>query len=553
MPQYLQAVLAQVPRILGQLDRNPWSSTYGCFDRSYWHYRVVDFPCARCQEAALALVMLHQLPGSAYTGSPFVLRMAEASLGFWAEIQARNGSFNEWYPGENSYVATAFSTCAAAEALIRLGDGSAPTRDRCAGACVRAAEWLMKGREPEVGNQEAGAIAALGAVSRLTGERRFRDEAERKLSALVEQQSSEGWLPEYGGADAGYLSVGIDYLARYHGHTGSELARTTIRKAVAFLAALAMPDGSWGGTYASRNTEYLAPGGLEAAASMSDCARFVSNELRRSIARHESVDLAAMDDRYVLYNVSSYLYAHEVSSSESEPAAWCPDESQRFRVSGIIVVRKKDYTLVINVRKGGAFRVVFSNGRSFEDSGILAETWDRRKLSAGWLGSSRSVRASDDSISASGSMSVLRDSAMTFGRLTALRTVGLAGRVVPTLPLAVKQRLRRKLITGCRSSSVDFTRTVEVKEDHLCVRDEIGPANGLRRIGVGIKAPLIYVPSSRFFQNGELDSAVLILTLSPNTSGLPLVVERRFSCHGVDVLRMPPGRIDANGTLRGKA
>jgi len=553
MPQYLQAVLGQMPRILGQLDRNPWSSTYGCFDRSYWHYRVVDFPCARCQEAALALVILRQLPGSEYSGSPFLLRMADSSLDFWAKIQARNGSFSEWYPGENSYVATAFSTCAAAEALIRLGDKSVSSRERCYGACVRAAEWLMRRREPQVGNQEAGAIAALGAVHRLTGEPRYRDEAERKLSALLKQQTSEGWLPEYGGADVGYLSVGIDYLSRYHRDTGSELALGAIRKAVAFLAALAMPDGSWGGTYASRNTEYLDPGGLEAAASLGERAEFVRSELRESLANRGSVDLAAMDDRYVLYSVSSYLYAHEGASSEAEPTAWRPPELQRFRESGIIAVRKGDYTLVVNARKGGAFRVVFSNGCSFEDSGVLAETRDRQRLSASWLGSSSLAGMSDDSISVSGSMSVIRDSVMTFGRLTALRTIGLAGKVVPALPLAVKQRLRKRLITGRRSASVDFTRTLEAQEDHLLVRDEIAAKCGLHRIGLGIKAPLIYVPSSRFFQKGELNSATVILTLPPKAPDGPLVIERCFSCRGVDLLRVPPGELDAEGTLRGEA
>ena len=33
---YVKKALSQIPRLLGNLDRNPYSSTYGCFHRDYW-------------------------------------------------------------------------------------------------------------------------------------------------------------------------------------------------------------------------------------------------------------------------------------------------------------------------------------------------------------------------------------------------------------------------------------------------------------------------------------------------------------------------------------
>ena len=38
------AALADIPKILTLQDRNPHSPTYGCFDRNYWHYKIIDFP-----------------------------------------------------------------------------------------------------------------------------------------------------------------------------------------------------------------------------------------------------------------------------------------------------------------------------------------------------------------------------------------------------------------------------------------------------------------------------------------------------------------------------
>jgi hypothetical protein len=68
---YLDAVLGQVPRLLAQLDRNPISPTYGCFDWIFWHDRVSGFPNGHAQEGMLVLTYLFDLndEGNPYAGS----------------------------------------------------------------------------------------------------------------------------------------------------------------------------------------------------------------------------------------------------------------------------------------------------------------------------------------------------------------------------------------------------------------------------------------------------------------------------------------------------
>ena len=46
---------AQLARVLTQMDRDPDSPTFGCFDRNYWHYKTCDFPSSILQQGVFTL------------------------------------------------------------------------------------------------------------------------------------------------------------------------------------------------------------------------------------------------------------------------------------------------------------------------------------------------------------------------------------------------------------------------------------------------------------------------------------------------------------------
>ena len=60
--------LSQIPRILGNMDRNPFSPTYGCCHRDFWLDKTTDFPDAVRQFGiqALAIVYKHKFKGNNY-------------------------------------------------------------------------------------------------------------------------------------------------------------------------------------------------------------------------------------------------------------------------------------------------------------------------------------------------------------------------------------------------------------------------------------------------------------------------------------------------------
>jgi hypothetical protein len=155
---YLNPILDNVPRLLGLLNRNISSANYGCFDRDFWHYKIIDLSCAIKQEAVLTLARLYLIDHekNRYYQNAEILHYIRAALIFWSKIQNKNGSFNEWYPNENSFVATAFTSYAVSESLI-LMKNIIPESDyqTILGSLKKAGEWLIKRNEIRVMNQQA--------------------------------------------------------------------------------------------------------------------------------------------------------------------------------------------------------------------------------------------------------------------------------------------------------------------------------------------------------------------------------------------------------------
>src|SRR5690348_6985735 len=88
-------VLPEIPKLLTLLDRTPVSPTYGCFDRLYWHYRMIDFPCGMSQEFVLPLALVWSidgLPGNPYFRDPAIREWLVAGMRFAARSAHSDGS-----------------------------------------------------------------------------------------------------------------------------------------------------------------------------------------------------------------------------------------------------------------------------------------------------------------------------------------------------------------------------------------------------------------------------------------------------------------------------
>ena len=96
---YAEKALSQIPRILSLEDRNEFSSTYGCFDRTFWLDKAIDFPTALAQFSvhSLALAYTYDFPGNIYFQNEKIKKWCIAGMDYWTHIQNSDGSFDEFY------------------------------------------------------------------------------------------------------------------------------------------------------------------------------------------------------------------------------------------------------------------------------------------------------------------------------------------------------------------------------------------------------------------------------------------------------------------------
>ena len=102
--RYSDEAFRFLPKLFILIDRNPYSRTYGCFDRAYWHYRTMDFPCGMSQEFALplALAYQHDYPDNPWRGVERVRQLALAAVDFAAKSAHPDGSCDDYFPYEQA-------------------------------------------------------------------------------------------------------------------------------------------------------------------------------------------------------------------------------------------------------------------------------------------------------------------------------------------------------------------------------------------------------------------------------------------------------------------
>lgn len=385
---YGKLVRGCLPRLLSMVDRNPCSPTYGCFDRGYWHYRTLtDFAAPLHQEDALTLVIsAQQAPEE--RGAAELVELARAALAFWCTLQRRDGSFDEFYPYERSFVATAFTAYAISETLLKLGpEAGTELWSRVGKALERAGHWLGRHQDVVVVNHTAGAIAALQNIHRLSGDPCFARYRAAKVEELLAHQHPEGWFYEYGGADPAYLSLAVDYLAKDYRHSGDERVGAALCRALDFMVWFLHPDGSYGGEYGSRNAKYLMPHGLELMAGQSAAARYLLRGLYRALQQGKVVSPALMDDRYTGFFLNKYAEAwadHQpLTGTEAEGA---PTGTRIFPGAGLAVVRGPCAHTVVGLSKHG---VIKSYTRGVEPDALYSDAGYFASFTAGVVGTTQ--------------------------------------------------------------------------------------------------------------------------------------------------------------------
>ncbi len=509
---FLTAALREIPRLLGQLNRNPLSESYGSFDRAYWHYRVNDISCARHQEAALTLALLyaHDFYGNVYYGNNKILAWINASLEFTLSIQNNDGSFNEWYLNEKSFVCTSFVAVALAETLMVLGKDRVKDCDKIISRLAKAADWLIGHSEVLVFNQLAGSVLALAKIAVLTGNSAYQSASREKLAIIEKAQSSEGWWSEYGGPDLGYLSLMIDYLAKYHQLVGEEKVLNMVKKANAFLTNFLHPNLTAGGEYMSRNTEYVIPSGFAYLAALDKNAEIVTAFCLASLKAGAGVGPGQLDDRYLCYILYNWLQAGIYLDSRQliDIAGYLSDRRLDvfFKDSGLRIFQNSNYYFTANLYKGGSFRL-YSAGSQYFDSGAEIK-FKGNKLIAGALDYNNKIETKPGYLKTSGWLKPAKEPLLKTPLMVAFKFWQLLFGRLDSVQLLLKSFLRKKMITLHNPAGLAFEREFIFSEREIRVGDKIGAKVRRQNFYCAGKNSFNFIPSSKYFTVQEIKNQI---------------------------------------------
>ncbi len=382
--RWRSAADAAALRALSDQDRDPFSPTRGCFDRRYWAWKLVDCPEATFQRHVGPLAALVQDSSSVFHNRADVVDAIAAGLRFAATIQHRNGSFDQAFPFEQSWGATAFVLEPLLSAMelssATLGAGAAGVAERLAAG----ASFLQRHRERHgtITNHLAGGASALYAAGRTLRDSGFTAAADALLDEVLVMQSAEGWFPEYDGADPGYQTLCLQYLAGIYIKSPSPALRAALARSLEFLQWFVHPDGTMGGVYGSRRTRLIYPGGFALLAGEFPIAaailRATEGAALQQLSTVDAGNLAPM-----LTSVVAGL-ACPAAVTPAGGAYVLPAERQTaavdFADAGLHVRVTPAYSAVVGAANGGTLTVFDRAGktRAREDGGYVAVLDDGR-------------------------------------------------------------------------------------------------------------------------------------------------------------------------------
>jgi len=480
---YDRAVVDQAWRLAALLDRNPHSRTRGSFSRVHWAWKFSDFPYPRFQEGVYALARLHDLdvPDNPLFQAPAVRQWVGWALEYWTSLQHGNGAYDEAYPFEQCVAATAFTGFYVGHAFARAQDWlDAPLRGRVKAALVNAGDWLCANDETHgvLSNHLAAAAASLECTAQLFDVPRLSARAEYFRDRILQHQSREGWMSEYGGADAGYGSLTVFYLASYWQRSGCRTTRDALVRFADFLQYFVHPDGTVGGEYASRDTEFYYPAGFEMLAAESPSAAAIASRMRHAIARRQVCGVWSMDEFNFMPMLNNLCFAGDAASHLS--GGELPSDRAPFRRwfsdAGLWVVNERAYYAIAGASKGGTVSVFdkASSRLAARHAGLVAivngETFTSQDFR---ISPPAEVSADGNSLKMRVPWRSLKTKVMTSPLFLAFRAFTLTAGRVPAISRWVKDVLVGALITNKQRPRVEHERTLRVLPDGIGIVDEL--------------------------------------------------------------------------------
>jgi len=492
------------------IDRNQYSHTYGSFDRSYWHYRTMDFPCGMYQEFCLplALAYAHPFPDNKFYQVERMRELAMAGVQYGRISAHPDGTCDDYFPYERALGALVFSLNAMTETCLVLDERPPEVLE----FFTRRADYLRKHNETgQLTNHQALAALALYNTYLVTGEERFRAASADFVQICRDWfHPQEGWFQEYEGADPGYQSCTVAFLAKLYQKSGDDKLIELLNPAVDFCWHFMHPDGSYAGEYGSRNTYHFYPHGFEVMAPRNPRAAYVA-DMFLTRALPEGARYFNDDDRMCAHYLYDWMQAYLDFSDTRSPVARGEAPSiepvrRYFEKARMAVHITPNYHAVLNLGKGGVIKVANAQGPVYSDTGLIGKTTAGDVLVSHIVDDYKiTADPASGTYTAEGQMCRRKTRLATPRKQIAFRSLNIGlGRLFPNLLRSILQKI---LITGKPRTDYRFRREVRLGADDIEILSEINkPAGGadFESVHLASDATSIYVANSNVYQRSVL-------------------------------------------------
>jgi hypothetical protein len=530
---FASEAITQIPKILTLMDRNVHSPTYGCCDRNFWQYKIIDFPSGMAQEFVLPLALAY---GTAISGNPFyqqavVQDWVEAGIVYAARSAHPDGSCDDYFPFERAGGAAAFSLLACIDSYRLLG----LKNEEVLRFFVQRADWLAHHNESgQLTNHQALIVLCLELLGQLLGSARWDRPRVQRLERVLSWQNPEGWFQEYEGCDPGYHTLTISCLARIEQLRPDPRIREALVKAVALAAEFVHPDGSYGGEYASRNTYNFFPHGFELVGQWLPAALGINDQFL--IGLQHGLGPCYADDHIIGHHTWNYLLAWRDFVPQRPPLPPRPMGRVWLPNAQLLIDRRDTTELYLALNKGGVFKC-FRDGKliasdtQFSVQMPQAGGWKKGtlKTAVAHLVSQYESQIGAEAIAISGPLGWAKQTQMTPLNLMILRIAMLTvGRFFPDL---IRKLLQKVLITGKKPAPFQFSRQLHWQDGAWHIVDELQAESWqtVQSVAIGGDQTSIYVVMSRTFQRGQLQPWLDLTEKLPGLKpGQPLRLERRL-------------------------
>lgn len=452
-----------------------------------------------------------------YRNNKSILEWVTAAIDYWIKIQNRNGSFNQFFPNEQSVGTTYYTLSAVLYAYENIKDHiNGEMKSGMKNAISKAADFVFNNDEEYaiISNHIALFAYVNLKLGNMLNDSRFKEKAFKQLDLIFKNQSPEGWFLEYEGADPGYQTQCIYYLSECYLLTGDNtILAKTMRSIEDFLVYFFHPDGLFGGEYGSRNTEIIYPAGFEILKEKIRICREITRFIHENISNGKLVSLDSMDDENLIRLSTNYLIAsqyagkHTIAENSDLQLPFNNSHIEKdFQETGLVVRGNDKYYSIMNFKKGGIIKVYDKKDKKlvYEDNGYFFEI-NNTVVTNQMLQDTLPVIDKSEIRFDSCFYEVLGEM-LTPAKNIVLRMLALTLLRSLSVTNLFRKLLVRKAFTGKKKYHIRLSRTISYLENGIIIEDTITKGKDLQVNGhlIGRKAYAVKMASSNYHSDNDL-------------------------------------------------